>query len=168
MKWFAETFPDYKKLPKSGKFMAWLALLQGVVWLALAAVQTASGLKDGIIWILLFWALVAAWGMFALFAAWDAFKCRASGFRKIAIVFAPCLFQIAVAGASFSFSFYLDSVLKLNFSFGLNNFAFGINVAALLFIILAVRNFRYINALPEQAEASAENENIEQGQETQS
>lgn len=167
MKWFAETFPDYKKLPKSGKFMAWLALVQGVVWLALAAVQMVLGLSNGIVWVLLFWALVAAWGTFALFAAWGAFKFRASGFRKIAIVFVPCLFQIAVAGASFSFSFYLDSVLKLNFSFGLNNFAFGINVAALIFIILAERNFRYINTLSKQANNSAHNGNIEQGQETQ-
>ena len=42
--WFSNTFPEYKKLPKSGKFMAWLTFVQGVVWLILASIQSVQGL----------------------------------------------------------------------------------------------------------------------------
>lgn len=46
--WFSNTFPEYKKLPKSGKFMAWLTFVQGVVWLILASIQSVQGLINNI------------------------------------------------------------------------------------------------------------------------
>ena len=53
--WFFNTFPDYKKLPKSGKFMAWLTFVQGVVWLILASIQSVQGLINNMAWAVFFW-----------------------------------------------------------------------------------------------------------------
>lgn len=53
--WFSNTFPEYKKLPKSGKFMAWLTFVQGVVWLILASIQSVQGLINSIAWAVFFW-----------------------------------------------------------------------------------------------------------------
>ena len=136
--WFSSKFPDYKKLPKSGKFLAWLTLVQGIAWLGLA-----------------------------LSAAWNAFKFRAVGFRRMIYVFAPCVFQIAFASSIFSFSFYLDSVLKLQFHFSVNHFALGVNFAAIIFIVLAVRNLRYFKTISQNENVDPSAEPLEQGQDGQ-
>ncbi|OFV37359.1 hypothetical protein HMPREF3136_05495 [Neisseria sp. HMSC15C08] len=136
--WFSSKFPDYKKLPKSGKFLAWLTLVQGIAWLGLA-----------------------------LSAAWNAFKFRAVGFRRMIYVFAPCVFQIAFASSIFSFSFYLDSVLKLQFHFSVNHFALGVNFAAIIFIVLAVRNLRYFKTISQNENVDPSAEPLEQGQDVQ-
>ena len=145
--------------------MAWLTLVQGVVWIGLAASQIVPALANGMAWALLFWGFIAAWGVFALSAAWDALKCRAAGFRRMMFVFALCLFQIAYAGDAVSFFFYLDSVLKLSFSFSAGGFSLGINFAAIVFIVLAQRNFRYLDTLFQNAAEHAKPP--EQGQNTQ-
>ena len=136
--WLSSKFPDYKKLPKSGKFLAWLTLVQGIAWLGLA-----------------------------LSAAWNAFKFRAVGFRRMIYVFAPCVFQIAFASSIFSFSFYLDSVLKLQFHFSVNHFALGVNFAAIIFIVLAVRNLRYFKTISQNENVDPSAEPLEQGQDVQ-
>ena len=136
--WFSSKFPDYKKLPKSGKFLAWLTLVQGIAWLGLA-----------------------------LSAAWNAFKFRAVGFRRMIYVFAPCVFQIAFASSIFSFSFYLDSELKLKFHFSVNHFALGVNFAAIIFIVLAVRNLRYFKTISQNENVDPSAEPLEQGQDVQ-
>ena len=136
--WFSSKFPDYKKLPKSGKFLAWLTLVQGIAWLGLA-----------------------------LSAAWNAFKFRAVGFRRMIYVFAPCVFQIAFASSIFSFSFYLDSVLKLQFHFSVNHFALGVNFDAIIFIVLAVRNLRYFKTISQNENVDPSAEPLEQGQDVQ-
>lgn len=48
--WFSNTFPEYKKLPKSGKFMAWLTFVQGVTWVVLAGVLSVQGLINNMAW----------------------------------------------------------------------------------------------------------------------
>ena len=136
--WLSSKFPDYKILPKSGKFLAWLTLVQGIAWLGLA-----------------------------LSAAWNAFKFRAVGFRRMIYVFAPCVFQIAFASSIFSFSFYLDSVLKLQFHFSVNHFALGVNFAAIIFIVLAVRNLRYFKTISQNENVDPSAEPLEQGQDVQ-
>lgn len=60
--WFSNTFPDYKKLPKSGKFMAWLTLVQGVVWLILASIQSVQGLINNMAWAVFFGILLFRFG----------------------------------------------------------------------------------------------------------
>ncbi len=168
--WFSSKFPDYKKLPKSGKFLAWLTLVQGIAWLVLAIIQLWFGLTNdlGIIWlVLLFWGFVGTWGVLALSAAWNAFKFRAVGFRRMIYVFAPCVFQIAFASSIFSFAFYLDSVLKLQFHFSANHFALGVNFAAIIFIVLAVRNLHYFKTIPQNENVDPSAEPLEQGQDVQ-
>ena len=131
--WFSNTFPEYKKLPKSGKFMAWLTFVQGVVWLILASIQSVQGLINNIAWAVFFGILLFILGVLALSAAWNAFKFREVGFKIMAYVYMPCLLQIAFASDVFSFVFYIDSVLKLWFSLTVNKLSVGVNFAAILF-----------------------------------
>lgn len=112
--WFSNTFPDYKKLPKSGKFMAWLTFVQGVVWLILALIQSVQGLINNMAWAVFFGILVFALGVLALSSAWNAFKFREVGFKRMIYVYTPCLLQIAFASDVFSFTYYIESVLQLS------------------------------------------------------
>ena len=164
--WFSNTFPDYKKMPKSGKFMAWLTLVQGVVWLILASIQSVQGLINNMAWAVFFGILLFILGVLALSAAWNAFKFREVGFKRMIYVYTPCLLQIAFASDVFSFVFYIDSVLKLWFSLTVNKLSVGINFAAILFIVLAGRNCRHLKMVSQNTDKNVEP--LEQGQETQS
>ena len=164
--WFSNTFPEYKKLPKSGKFMAWLTLVQGVVWLILASIQSVQGLINNIAWAVFFGILLFILGVLALSAAWNAFKFREVGFKRMTYVYTPCLLQIAFASDVFSFVFYIDSVLKLSFSLIINKLTVGVNFAAILFIVLAGRNYRHLKMVSQNTDKNVEP--LEQGQETQS
>ena len=163
--WFSNTFPEYKKLPKSGKFMAWLTLVQGVVWLILASIQSVQGLINNIAWAVFFGILLFILGVLALSAAWNAFKFRKVGFKRMTYVYIPCLLQIAFASDVFSFVFYIDSVLKLWFSLTVNKLSVGVNFAAILFIVLAGRNYRHLKMVSQNTDKNVEP--LEQGQETQ-
>ena len=164
--WFFNTFPEYKKLPKSGKFMAWLTFVQGVVWLILASIQSVQGLINNMAWAVFFGILLFILGVLALSAAWNAFKFREVGFKRMIYVYTPCLLQIAFASDVFSFVFYIDSVLKLWFSLTVNKLSIGINFAAILFIVLAGRNYRHLKMVSQNTDKNVEP--LEQGQETQS
>ena len=164
--WFSNTFPEYKKLPKSGKFMAWLTLVQGVVWLILASIQSVQGLINNMAWAVFFGILLFILGVLALSAAWNAFKFREVGFKRMTYVYMPCLLQIAFASDVFSFVFYIDSVLKLWFSLTVNKLSVGVNFAAILFIVLAGRNYRHLKMVSQNTDKNVEP--LEQGQETQS
>ncbi|MBF1279714.1 MAG: hypothetical protein HXM78_04510 [Neisseria lactamica] len=164
--WFSNTFPEYKKLPKSGKFMAWLTFVQGVVWLILASIQSVQGLINNMAWAVFFGILLFILGVLALSAAWNAFKFREVGFKRMIYVYTPCLLQIAFASDVFSFVFYIDSVLKLWFSLTVNKLSIGINFAAILFIVLAGRNCRHLKMVSQNTDKNVEP--LEQGQETQS
>ena len=167
--WFSNTFPDYKKLPKSGKFMAWLTFVQGVVWLILASIQSVQGLINNMAWAVFFGILLFILGVLALSAAWNAFKYRAVGFKRMTYVYMPCILQIAFASDVFSFVFYIDSVLKLSFSLIINKLTVGVNFAAILFIVLAGRNYRHLKMVSQNTDKNVESlEQVEQGQETQS
>jgi len=163
--WFSNTFPEYKKLPKSGKFMAWLTLVQGVVWLILASIQSVQGLINNIAWAVFFGILLFILGVLALSAAWNAFKFREVGFKRMTYVYIPCLLQMAFASDVFSFVFYIDSVLKLWFSLTVNKLSVGVNFAAILFIVLAGRNYRHLKMVSQNTDKNVEP--LEQGQETQ-
>ena len=166
--WFSNTFPEYKKLPKSGKFMAWLTFVQGVVWLILASIQSVQGLINNMAWAVFFGILLFILGVLALSAAWNAFKFREVGFKRMAYVYMPCLLQIAFASDVFSFVFYIDSVLKLWFSLTVNKLSVGVNFAAILFIVLAGRNYRHLKMVSQNTDKNVEPlEQVEQGQETQ-
>ena len=164
--WFSNTFPDYKKLPKSGKFMAWLTFVQGVVWLILASIQSVQGLINNMAWAVFFGILLFILGVLALSAAWNAFKFREVGFKRMTYVYIPCLLQIAFASDVFSFVFYIDSVLKLSFSLTVHKLTVGVNFAAILFIVLAGRNYRHLKMVSQNTDKNVEP--LEQGQETQS
>ncbi len=167
--WFSNTFPEYKKLPKSGKFMAWLTFVQGVVWLILASIQSVQGLINNMAWAVFFGILLFILGVLALSAVWNAFKFREVGFKRMIYVYTPCLLQIAFASDVFSFVFYIDSVLKLWFSLTVNKLSIGINFAAILFIVLAGRNCRHLKMVSQNTDKNVEPlEQVEQGQETQS
>ena len=167
--WFSNTFPEYKKLPKSGKFMAWLTFVQGVVWLILASIQSVQGLINNMAWAVFFGILLFILGVLALSAAWNAFKFREVGFKRMTYVYMPCLLQIAFASDVFSFVFYIDSVLKLWFSLTVNKLSVGVNFAAILFIVLAGRNYRHLKMVSQNTDKNVEPlEQVEQGQETQS
>ena len=164
--WFFNTFPDYKKLPKSGKFMAWLTFVQGVVWLILASIQSVQGLINNMAWAVFFGILLFILGVLALSAAWNAFKFREVGFKRMIYVYTPCLLQIAFASDVFSFTYYIESVLQLSFSLIVHKLTVGINFAAILFIVLAGRNYRHLKMVSQNTDKNVEP--LEQGQETQS
>ena len=164
--WFSNTFPEYKKLPKSGKFMAWLTFVQGVVWLILASIQSVQGLINNMAWSVLFGVLIFALGLLALSAAWNAFKYRAVGFKRMTYVYMPCLLQIVFVGEALSFTYYIESVLQLSFSLTVHKLTVGVNFAAILFIVLAGRNYRHLKMVSQNTDKNVEP--LEQGQETQS
>lgn len=164
--WFFNTFPEYKKLPKSGKFMAWLTFVQGVVWVVLAVIQSVQGLINNIAWAVFFGVLLFVLGVLALSAAWNAFKFCAVGFKRMTYVYMPCLFQIVFVGEAFSFTYYIESVLQLSFSLTVHKLTVGINFAAILFIVLAGRNYRHLKMVSQNTDKNVEP--LEKGQETQS
>ena len=164
--WFFNTFPDYKKLPKSGKFMAWLTFMQGVVWVVLAVIQSVQGLINNIAWAVFFGILLFVLGVLALSAAWNAFKFRAAGFKRMTYVYMPCLLQIVFVGEALSFTYYIESVLQLSFSLTVDKLTVGVNFAAILFIVLAGRNYRHLKMVSQNTDKNVEP--LEQGQETQS
>lgn len=163
--WFSNTFPEYKKLPKSGKFMAWLTFVQGVVWLILASIQSVQGLINNMAWAVFFGILLFILGVLALSAAWNAFKFREVGFKRMTYVYTPCLLQIAFASDVFSFTYYIESVLQLSFSLIVHELTVGVNFAAILFIVLAGRNYRHLKMVSQNTDKNVEP--LEQGQETQ-
>ena len=149
--------------------MAWLTFVQGVVWLILASIQSVQGLINNMAWAVFFGILLFILGVLALSAAWNAFKFREVGFKRMIYVYTPCLLQIAFASDVFSFVFYIDSVLKLWFSLTVNKLSIGINFAAILFIVLAGRNCRHLKMVSQNTDKNVEPlEQVEQGQETQS
>ena len=149
--------------------MAWLTFVQGVTWVVLAGVLSVQGLINNMAWSMLFGVLIFALGVLALFAAWNAFKYRAVGFKMMTYVYVPCILQIAFASDVFSFVFYIDSVLKLSFSLTINKLTVGVNFAAILFIVLAGRNCRHLKMVSQNTDKNVEPlEQVEQGQETQS
>lgn len=164
--WFFNTFPEYKKLPKSGKFMAWLTFVQGVVWVVLAVIQSVQGLINNIAWAVFFGVLLFVLGVLALSAAWNAFKFCAVGFKRMTYVYMPYLFQIVFVGEAFSFTYYIESVLQLSFSLTVHKLTVGINFAAILFIVLAGRNYRHLKMVSQNTDKNVEP--LEKGQETQS
>ena len=164
--WFSNTFPDYKKLPKSGKFMVWLTFVQGVTWVVLAGVLGVQGLINNMAWSVLFGVLIFALGLLALSAAWNAFKFREIGFNRMIYVYTPCLLQIVFVGEAFSFTYYIESVLQLSFSLTVHKLTVGVNFAAILFIVLAGRNYRHLKMVSQNTDKNVEP--LEQGQETQS
>ena len=164
--WFSKTFPEYKKLPKSGKFMAWLTFVQGVVWVVLAVIQSVQGLINNMAWAVFFGILLFVLGVLALSAAWNAFKFRAVGFKRMTYVYMPCLLQIVFVGEALSFTYYIESVLQLSFSLTVHKLTVGVNFAAILFIVLARRNYRHLKMVSQNTDKNVEL--LEQGQETQS
>ena len=145
--------------------MAWLTFVQGVVWLILASIQSVQGLINNMAWAVFFGILLFILGVLALSAAWNAFKYRAVGFKRMTYVYIPCILQIAFASDVFSFVFYIDSVLKLSFSLTINKLTVGVNFAAILFIVLAGRNYRHLKMVSQNTDKNVEP--LEQGQETQ-
>lgn len=120
-------------------------------------------------WAVLFGVLVFALGVLALSAAWNAFKFREVGFKRMIYVYTPCLLQIAFASDVFSFTYYIESVLQLSFSLIVHKLTVGINFAAILFIVLAGRNCRHLKMVSQNTDKNVEPlEQVEQGQETQS
>lgn len=149
--------------------MTWLTFVQGVVWLILASIQSVQGLINNMAWAVFFGILLFILGVLALSAAWNAFKFREVGFKRMIYVYTPCLLQIAFASDVFSFVFYIDSVLKLWFSLTVNKLSVGVNFAAILFIVLAGRNYRHLKMVSQNTDKNVEPlEQVEQGQETQS
>lgn len=146
--------------------MAWLTFVQGVVWLILASIQSVQGLINNMAWAVFFGILLFILGVLALSAAWNAFKFREVGFKRMTYVYTPCLLQIAFASDVFSFVFYIDSVLKLSFSLTVHKLTVGVNFAAILFIVLAGRNYRHLKMVSQNTDKNVEP--LEQGQETQS
>jgi hypothetical protein len=61
----------------------------------------------------------------------------------------------------------LDSVLKLQFHFSVNHFALGVNFAAIIFIVLAVRNLHYFKTISQNENVDPSAEPLEQGQDVQ-
>ena len=124
-----------------------------------------QGLINNIAWAVFFGILLFILGVLALSAAWNAFKFREVGFKRMTYVYIPCLLQIAFASDVFSFVFYIDSVLKLWFSLTVNKLSVGVNFAAILFIVLAGRNYRHLKMVSQNTDKNVEP--LEQGQETQ-
>jgi len=59
--------------------------------------------------------------------------------------------------------------LKLWFSLTVNKLSVGVNFAAILFIVLAGRNYRHLKMVSQNTDKNVEPlEQVEQGQETQS
>ena len=93
-------------------------------------------------------------------------KFREVGFKRMTYVYIPCLLQIAFCKRMyFLLYFYIDSVLKLWFSLTVNKLSVGVNFAAILFIVLAGRNYRHLKMVSQNTDKNVEP--LEQGQETQ-
>ena len=146
--------------------MAWLTFVQGVVWSILASIQSVQGLINNIAWVVFFGILLFVLGVLALSAAWNALKFRAVGFKRMTYVYMPCLFQIVFVGEALSFTYYIESVLQLSFSLTGHKLTVGINFAAILFIVLAGRNYRHLKMVSQNTDKNVEP--LEKGQETQS
>ena len=146
--------------------MVWLTFVQGLVWVVLAVIQSVQGLINNIAWAVFFGILLFVLGVLALSAAWNAFKYRAVGFKRMTYVYMPCLFQIVFVGEALSFTYYIESVLQLSFSLTVHKLTVGINFAAILFIVLAGRNYRHLKMFSQNTDKNVEP--LEQGQETQS
>ncbi|HFC8518217.1 hypothetical protein [Neisseria weaveri] len=138
MKWFKNFFPDYSRLPKSGKFLAWLTFLQGMKWPLELMFQAVVAPQTLVWWKIL---ILLALSGFTLSAAWNAFKYRITGFKQMLIVYGLGLIQIYRADGFF---FDLSGVLRFAFSFGSNGNSTSINFLAILFIWLAVKNIQHI------------------------
>lgn len=91
MQWFKRIFPDYSRLPKSGKFLAWLTFLQATHWLAVLVLQQVFAPETVFWWSVLVMLAVAA---LTLAASWNAFKYRVKGFRLMLLVFALALIKV--------------------------------------------------------------------------
>ena len=164
--WFFNTFPDYKKLPKSGKIYGMVDFCAGRDLGSSGRSSGCAGTDQQHGMVCAVWSFIFVLGVLALSAAWNAFKYRAVGFKRMTYVYIPCILQIAFASDVFSFVFYIDSVLKLSFSLTINKLTVGVNFAAILFIVLAGRNYRHLKMVSQNTDKNVEP--LEQGQETQS
>lgn len=151
-----------KKLVKATNIVGMVAVVLLVYWVFVLILSNVFGLKVFREYI----TEIFLMSILALSAAWNAFKFREVGFKRMIYVYTPCLLQIAFASDVFSFVFYIDSVLKLWFSLTVNKLSVGINFAAILFIVLAGRNCRHLKMVSQNTDKNVEP--LEQGQETQS
>ena len=69
---FHQTFPQYALLSRSGKWLAWITLLQGISWLAVAFT-----VADGWLGLL----MVSAAALLNFYASYYIFHRRLRGFR---------------------------------------------------------------------------------------
>ena len=131
---FHQTFPQYALLSRSGKWLAWITLLQGISWLAVAF--TAA---DG--W--LGWLIVSAAALLNFYASYHIFQRRLRGFRCALLVFILALFSIRHANGSF---IDLAGVMQLTLVVGSQTWQVGVNFLAVLFLWLVYRNIIRLKA----------------------
>lgn len=131
---FHQTFPKYALLSRSGKWLAWITLLQGISWLAV--VFTVA---DG--WLGLLMISVAA--LLNLYASYHIFHRRLRGFRCALLVFVLALFSIRHANGSF---IDLSGVVQLTLVVGSQTWQVGVNFLVVLFLWLVYRNIIRLKA----------------------
>ena len=131
---FHKTFPQDALLSRSGKWLAWITLLQGISWLAVAFT-----VADG--W--LGWLMVSAAALLNFYASYHIFQRRLRGFRCALLVFVLALFSIRHANGSF---IDLSGVVRLTLVVGSQTWQVGVNFLAVLFLWLVYRNIMRLKA----------------------
>lgn len=131
---FHKTFPQYALLSRSGKWLAWITLLQGISWLAVAFT-----VADG--W--LGWLMVSAAALLNFYASYHIFQRRLRRFRCALLVFVLALFSIRHANGSF---IDLAGVMQLTLVVGSQTWQVGVNFLAVLFLWLVYRNIIRLKA----------------------
>ncbi|WP_373699645.1 hypothetical protein [Neisseria dentiae] len=150
MQWFKRLFPDYPRLPKSGKFLAWLTLLQGTKWPLEFAIHKYLYPEAPVVW----WGILISLAVtiLTLLAAWNVFKYRLVGLRQMLAVYGLAVIQIWIAD---KFFFNFSGVLALSLGYGSDNWQFKINFLALFFIWLVYKNIEYMKSEPTPAGQTA-------------
>ena len=151
MTWFERLFPDYARLPRSGKFLAWLTFLQGIKWPLELLIQALGAPETVLWWSVLILLVLSA---FTLRAAWNAFKYRMEGFMQMLAVYGLALLQVRFANGFF---IDLSGVLSFSVGFGVNGSYFSFNFLAVLFIWLAGKNITRMK-LEQAAQHQADDE----------
>ncbi len=131
---FHKIFPQYALLSRSGKWLAWITLLQGISWLAVAFT-----VADG--WLGLLMGSAAA--LLNFYASYHIFHRRLRGFRCALLVFVLALFSIRHANGSF---IDLAGVVQLTLVVGSQTWQVGVNFLAVLFLWLVYRNIMRLKA----------------------
>ena len=131
---FHQTFPKYALLSRSGKWLAWITLLQGISWLVVAFT-----VADG--W--LGWLMVSAAALLNFYASYYIFHRRLRGFRCALLVFVLAVFSIRHANGSF---IDLAGVMQLTLVVGSQTWQVGVNFLAVLFLWLVYRNIIRLKA----------------------